>query len=377
MNPLVFTLHPPGRDPHLAVLGKWAYRVEGTECRRLPDILPIQFEPVHAPSQNPGGLDRLVAESDLFAPLKPSADVLVSGPARSHRGPVSWLDTEVRVGPLRKAVRVHGDRHIQLEPDGRLRFSPTVAFEHMPLTWDRAYGGRDLAAEDKLHGPKKRFAHRCQEPTGAIAYPRNPCGRGFFLDMDRPRLQDKLAPNLEDPEDPVTPERLLAVDSLDWLDRPLPACYAPVDCMSFPRVALWLGIDHAPAARRPIEIRRGHLRPEDFADRSLGAAPDPRMHNCAPLGLSGADLTPGDAVSLRSLHPRRELWQFHLPRERPHFLVSPPGCGVQELAAQLKTVHIEPDLDRVTLTWTGSLEVAAPYPEEMCEQMERGVRWSR
>lgn len=377
MPPLLFSTRAPGGTPHLAMIVKRSYHVDRGACRALPEAPTVVELPRYVASQNAGALDRLAADSDLFAPFKPSTDVLVSGVARSLRGPVRCLDTAVRVGPLRKNVRVHGDRRIQLGAAGRLRFSEPERFETLALVWDHAYGGRDLSAEEKLHPKKSSFARRPEPPLGAIAYPRNPAGRGFFLDMDRERLQGTAAPNLEDPEDAVTPDRLLAKTSSDWGDRPVAVCYAPVDWLSFPRVMLWLGVDYAHPAAPLVELGRGALRPEDLIERTPGAPPNPRVYNCAPTGLSGARLEGGEVASVWNMHPRHEVWELQLPRERPRLLLAPPGCGAFELPAVLQTVWIEPDEDRVTLTWSGTLEVAAPYPDEMCQTMERAVRWER
>jgi hypothetical protein len=260
---------------------------------------------------------------------------------------------------------------------GQLRFGEAEPFEVLPLTWDRAYGGRDAHAEDRLHPKKSTFTPRAEAPRGAIAYPRNPAGRGFFLDLDRERLEGALLPNLEDPEDAVTPEGLLAKSALDWFDRPIAACYGPVDWMSFPRVALWLGAAHDPPARPSIEVRTGALRLEDLRDRPLGAPPEPRVYNCAPAGLSGVRLQGGEPVSVWNMHARHEVWECHLPGERPRLWVSPPGCGMMEMTPTLQTVLVEPELDRVTLTWSGTLEVAAPFPAALCCEMTRVVKWER
>lgn len=377
MNLLIHTFQTPGGEPFLGILAKTIYRVVGNECRRLPEVPAFVEEPVRIPSANPDASEQLLVDSDLFAPLKPSVDVLVSGTAYSHRGPVSRLDTEVRVGPLHKAIRVHGERRVLRDSTGRIGFSSPEVFERMPISWDRAYGGRDRHAERALRPAAKAFARAAEEPESLLAYPRNPAGRGFFVDVDIPRIHGTPAPNLEDPEDPVTPERLIAAHSLDWLDRPSATCYGPVEWTSFPRVALWLGVDYAPPVRPPVEVRRGFLRPKDLAERSIGATPDPRAYNSASPGLSGAEIAPREVVSLRNMHPKAEHWHFRLPAERPRLVVAPPGCGVFEIEASLKTVRIEPDEDRVTLTWSGALEVAAPYPVEMCRTMDRAVQWSR
>ena len=42
-----------------------------------------------------------------------------------------------------------------------------------------------------------------------------------------------------------------------------------------------------------------------------------------------------------------------------------------------RTVLLEPDSDRATLTWAGSLETAMPFPDAMCREMRHRVLWSR
>ncbi len=81
-------------------------------------------------------------------------------------------------------------------------------------------------------------------------------------------------------------------------------------------------------------------------------------------------------MSLWNLHPRHELFEIQLPGERPKLLVEPPGCRIYELPPTLQTVYVEPEEARVTLTWAGTLPVAARYPEEMCEVMRKAVQWA-
>ena len=363
--------------PRLAMVAKRVYRLTGSRLTPAEIPCPLAELPEVAPSPEPAGFDRLVAETDFFAPLKSSTDVMVRGAAWSVRGPARMLDTHVQVGPLRKSVRAWGRRCIHLDLAGRARFSEPEPLESMPLSWEHAYGGRDIFAEEKLRPKKRGWSRGEEEYAGAIAYPRNPLGRGFFLDLERDRLEGAPAPSLEDPVDPVTPDRLLARDALDWPDRPAAACYELVDRWTFPRVAFWLGALRGPSIRPLYEVRHGALREVDLQDRPLGGPPDPRAYSCAPVGLSGARLCGKERVSLRGLHPQQELLELELPAERPRLLLEPPGCGAMELPPLLQTVLLEPDQERVTMTWSGTLEVAAPYSEEMCREMRRAVQWTR
>lgn len=116
---------------------------------------------------------------------------------------------------------------------------------------------------------------------------------------------------------------------------------------------------------------------ENLGLREPGTAPDPRAYNCAPVGLCGLRLRGNERVSLWNLHPRHEMLEADLPGQAPRLLIQPPGCPVMELPAALQTVLIQPDEERVTVTWTGALRTAAPFPQEVCDSMRRAATWER
>lgn len=347
----VFSAQSPQGAQVLGIIAKRAYRL--AYGRLVPDAVPPPFHeaPEYAPPAQPQGTRAFVADSDYFAAVKPSTDVLVRGSGYSTRGPVRMLDTAVSVGPMRKRVRAWGERAMRVMPGGALSFSQPEPFTEVPLTWELAYGGRDEHAEKCLLAPRKRFAARRGERGRIFAYPRNRWGRGYFLNVDIDRLEGQLAPRLEVPEEPVEAAQILAADPCDWKKRPAAACYAPMDCATFPRAA--------------------------WAVRSPGTPLDARIANCAPSELCGARLQGNERVCLMNMHPKRELFELELPGERPRLLLEPPGCSIQDLPALLQTVLIEPAEERVTLTWAAALDVLAPYPAEMCRDMRRAVRWEK
>jgi hypothetical protein len=376
---VVLSTHLPNGRPALALLAKRAYRLAGVTLSPEREQSSIREEPETAPSSNPGALDRLVHESDLFAAARPLCDVLVHGSARSSRGPVKTLETGVKIGSAKKVVRVWGDRTIVVDHQGRLTFSDTEPFTSMPLTWDNAYGGRDEHAEKLLFPRKKARLGRPAEDDGPriVAYPRNGAGRGFFIDVDRDRLRGARLPNLEDPEDPVTPDRLLAKGPLDWLDRPAAACYSPLDVFTFPRAVLFAAPAFDPPARPVREVQLGVLRKEDLIGQDIRKPRfDLRAAQCAPSGLSFS-ITGRILASLWNLWPGREMVEIDLPSEVPQLVLEPQGCPPVELKPALKTILFDVDQERVVLTWSGSMEVAAPYPAAMCASMRRAVRWGQ
>src|SRR5262249_26571503 len=114
------------------------------------------------------------------SPPKLGTDVVLVGQAHSDR-PVTELDVGLQVGPVRKVLRVFGDR---VWYRGPLGWSPTAPrpFRAVPLTYERAFGGEDAAGPDK---PQRED--------------RNPVGTGFVGSGGTERIDHLPLPNLEDP----------------------------------------------------------------------------------------------------------------------------------------------------------------------------------
>jgi hypothetical protein len=382
----VHTYSLPSGGSYLSVIAKRAYRIQ--QARRatpIADEAPIFTDPEYADSINEGARPRLVHDSDLFCGPKPLTDVLLRGSARSRGSPVTMLDTALQVEQARKAVRVFGDRRIEEGPHGTLRFSAPKPFIEMPLLWDYAYGGVDFAADKllppevvKIPGAEVLIADEML--GGVLGYPRNVSGRGFFINVDRSRVLGALAPNLEDPTDPVTATRIFARDDRDWLDRPVASCYGPIDWFTFPRAAFLIPPDFSPPSRPIHELSVGAILHGDLKeelDLLSGPPKNPRVYNAAPAGLAVCRLTGGERVKLWNLHRREALFEFDLPGDTPKLVLQPPGVAARTLAPLLQTVLIEPDEDRVTLTWAGVMEVAVPYPPEMTATMTHSAVWDR
>jgi len=367
---------PDGR-PCLAFVANRAYRiVPGGRATPLNDAAPVPDLLAHRPSSNEDATDALATDDPAFEPHKPLTDVLITGTAHSTRGSVTDLETGVEVGAAKKRVRVIGPRSIELGAGGTFSFTKPNGFAEMPLVWDHAYGGRDLHAE-KCLTPRRGFG-ALREGPGAVSYPRNGSGRGYFLDMDRERLHGAPLPNLEDPTDPITPDGILSKTTLDWIDRPVAACYEAIDVFTFPRAAFFIRPVFDTQTRPVHELASGAVLAEDLTRPFEEHAPrQPRVYNRAPAGLAVCRLTGRERVKLTNLHRERSQLEFDLPDDTPKFTLDLPGVGERRLEPMLSTVSIEPDQDRVVLTWAASMRVAMPYPEEMTSSMRRLVRWER
>lgn len=235
-------------------------------------------------------------EADI-APLKPGAEVLMSGSAHAPNGrPVAEMQVGIRVGPVQKVLNVVGDR--VYDAGG---YSAPVPFRTMPIVYERAYGG--TLADGRLDR-------------------RNPVGVGFHHARSADPAVRTQAPNVTYPDEPYrTPS-----------DRPKPAGFGPLGRGWLPRLPLAGTYDQA-----WIDTQ-WPLPPRDF---------DPRYDLCAPADQHLPSIRGGEAVAVVGMTPNGR-WDFRLPR-----VVAPIRLiyddRVEQHAFNTDTVIVEPDLWRVTL----------------------------
>lgn len=231
---------------------------------------------------------------------KPGTDILVLGSAHAPRDkPTASLDVSLTIGPVRKVIRVFGDRRWQRGPVPATAPEP---FLTLPLVYTRAFGGPAVA----------------QNPVGV--------GHGG----EQPRPLGALLPNLEDPRRPF----------LEHGDRSAPACFAPVAPAWAPRC------DRAGTYDEAWRRHRAPYLPADFDPRFLHAAPADQQ---TPEPLKG-----GEPVELLNLAPgplrlRLPTFQWTV-RARL-------GADTLALAPALETVLLEPDADRLCLLWRATATI--------------------
>jgi hypothetical protein len=126
---------------------------------------------------------------------KKGIDILVFGKAMApQEKPVPWMRVAVECGQVRHEVAVFGDRVWRKK---MFKFAPSEPepFVEMPLTNDRAFGGKA-----KMYGAE-------------VEHPVNPDGRGYLFEKEE--VEGALLPNLEDPDALIE----------TWRDHPRPACF--------------------------------------------------------------------------------------------------------------------------------------------------------
>lgn len=290
---------------------QWIVAVKGT-YDILPDgsvkIADEQLDPLLAPEYNgEDGLSSLRYEADLVAP-KPTTDVLINGTAYAPKArPSTDFIVGARIGRIKKAIRVRGNR-VWYEGLFGPAASSAQPITELPIIYERAYGGYDQTDPD----PKKQRMD-----------PRNPVGCGVVARSSH--REGQALPNFEYPK--------------GSLEKSGPAGFGAIDSFWSPRRELSGTYDKA------WEQRRRPLLPEDWDPRSLLCSPtDQRPYTY----LNG-----GERVELVNLTPNGVL-RFTLPKVRLAFCTH-FGKRREEHVGQLATVIIEPDHPRVIMVWLSSL----------------------
>lgn len=254
------------------------------------------------------GWSSLRYEADLVA-AKPATDVVLNATAYAPHGrPSTDFLVGFRLGPLSKGLRVRGER---TWVDGPLGGSPSEPrpVTHLPIVYERAYGGYDDFDPDPRH-------HRLDT--------RNPVGSGIGSRIGDP------APSFEYPG--------------GGLEAAGPAGFGAIDASWSPRRELQGTYDAA------WERDRRPLLPVDW---------DPASLQCAPADQRPGLLHGGEPVELVNLTPDG-LLRFVLPKVYLTFSTrfgTRTGRRTEEHRGRLSTVIIEPDHPRVILVWTTALPV--------------------
>lgn len=234
--------------------------------------------------------------SDL-APMRPGSSVICNGRVQAPGlGAVPFCDAEICVGELRRSVRAFG-RRTWLRCSSGWRASEPEPFVAVPLGFERAFGGP--------------------------GFQQNPIGMGVWGETP----EGIALPQLEEPAALVQrPE-----------DRPAPAGFGAIPPHWMPRAGFAGTYDDA------WTRTRAPLLPDDF---------DGRFFHVATAGLNiTTPLRGGERVQLRNLSAGG-LLVTALPRVHVRVQV-----GSNWMRPQLDLVVIEPDEDRIALTFRVTVDV--------------------
>jgi hypothetical protein len=275
-----------------------------------------------------------------FVSYKIATDVVVIGKALAPGGkPVAYLDTFVELAGRKKIIRVFGDRKCMYRRNAAPTFTDPNPFTEMPIRYERAYGGKDTLSNPDL----------------LFYYPRNQLGVGTVI-KNLPETVDGLSlPNLEDPNDLLTPERIVIGEPERWNQQPLPAGFGWFQRTWYPRCsfvgAMPSFVDVDTVLR---EEQLGLVPKSQIALSRQFKLPsfEARFNSGASLGLMFPYLTGNESVRLANLTPEGSI-VFQLPGETPRISLD-IGRGENELKPVLHNVCVRLESMQVDLVWRGA-----------------------
>ena len=360
--------------PVLSILAKRSYKWSGKDWVPDPEPAELVEEPKYDDSK-----EILETDADVF-PLKPFTDVVVKGFAYSRGKPV--IEAGMFIDGKGKTLRACGDRRATIGPAGKPVFSDPKPFDKIPLTYAFAYGGRDRVAEKKLGYPGAGVfgllipeGDSNPENTSPFRYPRNPAGRGYLTEANKEGIESALLPNLEDPRDHLTPERLVSGDVAWWPWQPMPAAMGWMDYGWFPRIGFFGVVPMYRRKPKPFpEVERGFAT-ADIADPLIQTKEKAFNFTCgASLGLRFSLLKGGEAMTVRGLSPRQPEEQWLLPRAPKMFTDGRKG-KLNPAEPVLHTVVLEPEAPKLTLLWRGAARAMRQYLPDELKKMPFAVEW--
>jgi hypothetical protein len=361
---------------------------------RAPEVAPEQLAVVREPVFESDEDSPVVWDADFAGCGRTGTDVIVQGSAISRDGPRRELEVSVSVHlgtdkrgdaeKLVRRIRVFGDRKVHWY-EGAVFFTEATPFEKMPITYTRAYGGKDHGANERRPNQFARglanLADRPVEDFSPYEYPRNNLGRGYVVFPDREALDGLLLPNLEWAGDLLTPERLALGNAKRWPTAPRPACFDFTHQDFFPRTAfLGLTPDFEGKPEDVAEVREGYLPASllrvDFFEH-VGSPDAARFFHGAAPWLVFPDFDGDEIIRVKNMHPTLAEQVIPMPAERPHILLEPHTGGTSELEPALRTIVLRPDKEELILLWVGTLAVDRPPTEAQYNKMRHAVRWRK
>jgi hypothetical protein len=257
-----------------------------------------------------------------FAPRKKRCDVLLLGSAYAPDGrPTTRVPVGLRVGGTTKTFSVVGNRRWLAGASG-VNVSNPEPFTVMPITYDLAFGGVDNKHED---------------PAKHAAFMRNPVGKGFHKHLKSEWVDGTPLPNTEEVNRPIT--------STD-------GDYAP---MSFGPIGRGWEPRYRYAGTYDDKWLEEHFPflPPDFDEQYYQAAPVDQQFS-GPLG--------GQEIALVNLTPDGKR-SFTIPTFEAPVHLFPKRGERENLITTLDTLVLEPDQERLTMTW----RVCRPLRKNMHE----------
>lgn len=382
----VFVAQPTGTPTlHVAIQRTYSYDEEG-RLSLADGQLPLSEEVEFYEDVEEGQIASVKSQTQML--FKSGTDVVLQGSAQTYGEPRRELDVALKVGTAVHHGRVFGKRVCE-RTNGQIRFTAPELFEMMPLRYENAYGGRDAANEKAFvdESPPgelekmKPFLLGDTERLSPFLYARNAGGKGFVCGSSD-MVEGRELPNIEHPQDLLTPDRLVCPHFMKWVHQPVPFGFDFVDPQSFTQIAM-LGLCplHAPLEGPYPEVRLGLIK-EDFVTKHLADLPPSKYETsvhrdasrAASLGLRFDYLQGSEPLELHNIDPARPLVAIRLPGETPELRVVVRGKEY-EMQVGLYQVLIRAEERCLALQWTGSVPLKRKLVPRELAAVEPRVRW--
>lgn len=230
---------------------------------------------------------------------KQGVDIGVLGTVRLAR-PRRSAEVTISVGSRRSSLLVYGDRRWVRSGRGGLVASGPDLFQEMPLSYERAYGGKTT--------------HDYEEHT----WPDNPVGRGYFLSEEV--AEGKPLPTIESAT--ARPVRV-------WSDQAAVAGWGPYPCF-------W-----------GLRAREG-VKPPEKSDGSDLPTITTRLNNNAHPDLIVPALPPDAEVRISGL--QADQLSYPIPRLSVRLEVKTGETAVSVPPIEIDGLFVWPDVGHLTVT---------------------------
>lgn len=348
----------------------WKERHPWNEHRRLDATKhrqPLRDDYVYEEDLSLSPCSLLRHDRDTW-PLKLQTDLVVQGTAKAPGGrPVTEMQASVIVHTrthrqIGKTILVIGDRYLDFDRMGGLRFSEPESFVSQSTDGWYAYGG-----VDPLYLPSGETPSIFGKPLLELfpgAYPRNPLGRGFWASPESVPCGMRL-PNLETPRRRLSPSRFILDHPRQWIHAPPPAGFGWISAFTFPRCV------HG--AHRPFflpedvteipEVRAGLVPAELVRPKPGDVTLNMKLTHGAAPGLDVGYMFGGETITLIGFSPHGPI-DLALPRfHRVCRAFDRHANKALNGLPNLQTVAIDTDQAYVDLLWSTRFRIADHDPQ--------------